>query len=164
MRIRPSMIRHLDREMAQALLLGQEIQHPTMAYPPVVGGAMRTTFCFYYRDLLEFFQNGRKELIAKGRDPLPSAVLVRQLLPSGVELGVKLTAYEKQRFLAADILTAHISSHRIRYEKLAQGWGCWKDQAALKRRIRVFLAKLSNSIKLFPLTTAVLSEGASPAP
>jgi hypothetical protein len=150
------MLRHLDSEMAQALLLGQEIQHPSMTYPPVVGSAMRTTFCFHYRALLEFFHNGRKDLIANARDPQKNALLVRHLLPSGTELGITPTVYEKRRFLAADILTAHLSSHRIKYEKLALGWGCWKDQLALKRRIQSLISKLPNSAKLLPLTTAVL--------
>ena len=162
MRIRPSMLRHLDNEMSQALLLGQEIQHPSMTYPPVVGAAMRTTFCLHYRALLEFFHNGRRDLIANARDPQKNALLVRHLLPSGTELGIVPTIYEKRRFLAADILTAHLSSYRIQYEKLALGWGCWKDQLALKRRIQSLISKVPNSGKFFPMTNAALSNGVSP--
>jgi len=162
MRIRPTMIRHLDNEMTQALLLGQEIQRPSMTYPPIVGQAMRTTFCFYYRALLEFFHNGRRDLIANARDPQKNALLVRHLLPAGTDLGITPTIYEKRRFLAADILTAHLSSHRIKYEKLAQGWGCWKDQLALKRRIQSLMDKVPNSGKLFPHTRAALTKNEVP--
>jgi len=156
------MLRHLDNEMTQALLLGNEIQHPSMTYPPVVGAAIRLTFCFHYRALLEFFHNGRKDLIANARDPQKNALLVRHLLPAGTEFDVKPTIYEKRRFLAADIVTAHLSSHRIKYEKLAQGWGCWKDQLALKRRIQLLISKLPNGARLFPLTIAALSKEVSP--
>lgn len=163
MRVRPRMIRHLDKEMAQALLLGEEIQHPTMTYSPVVGAAMRTTFCFHYRALLEFFHNGRSELISKASDPQKNALLVKHVLPAGTELGIRVNQYERQRFLAADILTSHLGTHRTRYEKLALGWGCWKDQLALKRRVASLLNLIPNSAILFPETAAVLHKGASPA-
>ena len=102
MRIRPTTIRPLDREMTQAWLLGQEIQPASMRYPPVVGAAIRTTYGLHYKALLEFLHNGRKELLARAHDPLPPAVLVRHLLPGVTELGIRANRYEKQRFLGRE--------------------------------------------------------------
>jgi len=155
------MRKHLDRAIADAIALGREIAHPALAYPEAVQRSMATAYCAYYRSLLEFFHDGRQALVKNKKAKVPSKrdILVRHVLPPGVQLGIEPSTRERARFRAADRLGAHLSKDRTRYHRSKENWGSPRDRRSLWRRAERLLALVPNGAGAFPHTAAELARG-----
>ena len=142
--------------MTDVLLLGREIEHPSREYPDHVWRAMRLAYAMHYRTLLEFFHNGRGKLQPSAPPPRKRDMIVADVLPPGVPLGIEPTTAEKKRFRAADKLAAHLSRERTQYHAAKQEWGCLSDRRALRRRINALFGATPQAHSWFPTTAREL--------
>ncbi len=83
----PGMRLHLDMEMEQALALGQCFEKG-QPYTEPVRRAMRLAYASYYRTLLEFFHDGRGGVLRTRSKPHARDIIVGDVLPPGVSLGI----------------------------------------------------------------------------
>jgi hypothetical protein len=149
MAVTAAMLKHIDGEIANVIELGREIAAPSADYPEPVRRSMAVAYCSYYRVLLEFFHNGREGLVPRAKPPNRRNLLVRHVLPSGADLGVRATARDKKRFRAADRLGAHLSMDRSRYHRSTTEWGSAADRLAIWRRAKRLLQVLPEGPSIF---------------